>query len=168
RFTTFVAYEHTNTPNLTKIHRNVIFRNEKVPAFPITAADEPDPLRLWQRLERECKQDIPGCDVLAIPHNPNLSNGHVFTIEYPEGSTLEDQRRHAALGARMEPVTEMMQIKGESECRAGAWKVMGADEDCDFEKIRGHEQTVACQGKTGEGALGGRGCESRLDFARYA
>src|SRR5690606_30536683 len=44
RFTTFVAYEHTNTPNLTKIHRNVIFRNEKVPAFPITAADEPDPL----------------------------------------------------------------------------------------------------------------------------
>ncbi|MBY0400715.1 DUF3604 domain-containing protein, partial [Myxococcota bacterium] len=167
-FTTFVAYEHTNTPNLTKIHRNVIFRNEKVPAFPITAADEPDALKLWQRLEQECKQGVPGCDVLAIPHNPNLSNGHIFTIEYPEGATLDDQRRYASLKARMEPVTEMMQIKGESECRSGFWKVMGADEDCNFEKIRGHEKAVDCQDKTGEGALGGKGCESRLDFARYA
>jgi len=167
-FTSFVAYEHTYTPELTKIHRNVIFRNEKVPALPITAADESDPLRLWQRLERECKQDVPGCDVLAIPHNPNLSNGQIFTIEYPEGATLEDQRRHAALRARMEPVTEIMQIKGESECRAGLWKVMGADEDCGFEKIRGHEKTVDCEAGKGWGALGGKGCESRLDFARYA
>ena len=167
-FTTFVAYEHTNTPNLTKIHRNVIFRNDKVPAYPVTAADEPDPLKLWQRLEAECKQGVPGCDVLAIPHNPNLSNGRIFTIEYPEGSSLDDQRRHASLRARMEPITEMMQIKGESECRSGLWKVMGADEDCGFEKIRGHEKTVDCQTGTGEGALGGMGCESRLDFARYA
>lgn len=167
-FTTFVAYEHTNTPNLTKIHRNVIFRNEKVPAFPITANEETDPVRLWRRLEEECKAGVPGCDVLAIPHNPNLSNGHIFTIEYPEGASLDEQRRLAALRARMEPVTEMMQIKGESECRSGLWKVLGADEDCDFEKIRGHEKTVDCQTRTGEGALGGKGCESRLDFARYA
>jgi hypothetical protein len=167
-FTTFVAYEHTNTPDLTKIHRNVIFRNAKVPAHPITAADEPDPLRLWQALERDCKEGIPGCDVLAIPHNPNLSNGQIFTIEYPEGSTLEEQARHAALRARMEPVTEIMQIKGESECRAGLWKVMGADEDCDFEKYRALHQAPDCQDGKSWGALGGKGCESRLDFARYA
>ena len=167
-FTTFVAYEHTNTPDLTKIHRNVIFRNDKVPAQPITAADEPDPLRLWQALERDCKQGIPGCDVLAIPHNPNLSNGQIFTTEYPEGATLEDQARYAALRARMEPVTEMMQIKGESECRAGLWKVMGADEDCDFEKYRALHKALDCQAGKGWGALGGKGCESRLDFARYA
>jgi hypothetical protein len=103
----------------------VIFRNDKVPNSPITASDEPDPLRLWQALERDCKQGLPGCDVLAIPHNPNLSNGQIFTIEYPEGSTLEQQASYAALRARMEPVTEMMQIKGESECRSGLWKVMG-------------------------------------------
>lgn len=167
-FTTFVAYEHTNTPDLTKIHRNVIFRNAKVPAQPITAADEPDPLRLWQALERDCKEGIPGCDVLAIPHNPNLSNGQIFTIEYPEGSTLEEQARHAALRARMEPVTEIMQIKGESECRAGLWKVMGADEDCDFEKYRALHQAPDCRDGKSWGALGGKGCESRLDFARYA
>jgi hypothetical protein len=167
-FTTFVGYEHTNTPDLTKIHRNVIFRNGKVPNRPITAADEPDPLRLWQALERDCKQGIPGCDVLAIPHNPNLSNGQIFTIEYPEGSTLEQQAGYAALRARMEPVTEMMQIKGESECRSGLWKVMGADEDCDFEKYRALHKAPDCQDGKSWGALGGKGCESRLDFARYA
>jgi hypothetical protein len=167
-FTTFVAYEHTNTPDMTKIHRNVIFRNDKVPELPITAADEPDPLRLWQRLEKECKEGIPGCDVLAIPHNPNLSNGQIFTIEYPEGSTLDDQRRYAALRARMEPVTEMVQIKGESECRSGMWKVMGADEDCNFEKYRALHNAPDCKDGKGWGALAGKGCESRLDFARYA
>ncbi len=167
-FTTFVAYEYTNTPQLTKIHRNVIFRNDKVPALPITAADEPEPLRLWQRLEQECKQGIPGCDVLAIPHNPNLSNGQIFTIEYPEGSTLADQARYASLRARMEPVTEMMQIKGESECRSGLWKVMGADEDCNFEKYRALHNAPDCQDGKGWGALRGQGCESRLDFSRYA
>ena len=102
-FTTFVAYEHTNTPQLTKIHRNVIFRNDKVPELPITAADEPDPLRLWQALEQECKQGIPGCDVLAIPHNPNLSNGQIFTIEYPEGATLEEQARTRRSGRAWSP-----------------------------------------------------------------
>ena len=167
-FTTFVAYEHTNTPDLTKIHRNVIFRNDKVPTNPITAADEPDPLRLWQALERDCKQGIPGCDVLAIPHNPNVSNGQIFTIEYPEGSTVEEQARYAALRARMEPVTEIMQIKGESECRAGLWKVMGADEDCNFEKYRALHNAPDCKDGKGWGALGGKGCQSRLDFARYA
>jgi len=167
-FTTFVGYEHTNTTDLTKIHRNVIFRNDKVPTRPITAADEIDPLRLWQALERDCKQGIEGCDVLAIPHNPNLSNGQIFTIEYPEGATLEDQARYAALRARMEPVTEMMQIKGESECRAGLWKVMGSDEDCDFEKYRALHKAPDCEDGKGWGALGGKGCESRLDFSRYA
>ena len=167
-FTTFVAYEYTNTPQMTKIHRNVIFRNDKVPALPITAADEPEPLRLWQRLEQECKRDVPGCDVLAIPHNPNLSNGQIFTIEYPEGSTLAEQAGYASLRARMEPVTEIMQIKGESECRAGLWKVMGADEDCNFEKYRALHNAPDCKDGKGFGALAGKGCESRLDFARYA
>ncbi|MCA9504845.1 MAG: DUF3604 domain-containing protein [Spirochaetaceae bacterium] len=167
-FTTFVAYEHTATPDLTKIHRNVIFRNEKVPELPITYYDEPEALGLWQALERSCLDGVPGCDVLAIPHNPNLSNGRLFTIEYPEGSTREEQAGYAALRGRMEPVVEMMQIKGESECRSGMWKVLGADEDCGFEKFRDLHQVEDCQDGMGWGALGGRGCRSRMDFARYA
>ncbi len=168
KFTTFVAYEHTATPNLTKIHRNVIFRNDQVPELPVTYYDEPEGLGLWQALDRECTNGVPGCDVLAIPHNSNLSNGRLFTIEYPEGSTKEEQANYAALRARMEPVVEIMQIKGESECRNGLWKVLGADEDCDFEKFRALDEVENCEGKMEWGALGGKGCRSRLDFARYA
>jgi hypothetical protein len=167
-FTTFVAYEHTATPNMTKIHRNVIFRNDRVPDLPITYYDEPSALGLWRELDRRCTNGVPGCDVLAIPHNPNLSNGHMFTIEYPEGSTRLEQAELAALRARMEPVVEMMQIKGESECRDGMWKVLGSDEDCGFEKYRDLNDVVDCHSETGWGALAGEGCRSRLDFARYA
>jgi len=167
-FSTFVAYEHTATPELTKIHRNVIFRSDQVPTLPIDYYTEPSALGLWRALERECLEGTPGCDVLAIPHNPNLSNGQMFTIEYPEGTDEKEQARLAALRARMEPVVEMMQIKGESECSSGMWKVLGADEDCDFEKFRALHDAPDCQDGKGWGALGGTGCESRLDFARYA
>ncbi|MFK7898724.1 MAG: DUF3604 domain-containing protein [Myxococcota bacterium] len=167
-FTTFVAYEHTATPDLTKIHRNVIFRNDQVPELPVSYYDEPEGLGLWQALDRVCTNGVPGCDVLAIPHNSNLSNGRIFTIEYPEGSTQAEQARYAALRARMEPIVEMMQIKGESECNNGLWKVLGSDEDCEFEKFRALHEVENCEGKMEWGALGGKGCRSRLDFARYA
>jgi len=168
RFTTFVAYEHTATPDLTKIHRNVIFRNDQVIESPIRYSDEPTGLGLWQELDRQCLEGVPGCDVLAIPHNPNLSNGRLFTIEYPEGTGQNEQARLAALRARMEPVVEMMQIKGESECKDDAWKVLGADEDCGFEKYRQLHDAPDCEGRMEWGALGGKGCSSRLDYARYA
>ncbi|MGE4651660.1 MAG: DUF3604 domain-containing protein, partial [Myxococcota bacterium] len=135
-FSTFVAYEHTATPDLTKIHRNVIFGSDQVPPIPISYYDEPTGLGLWRALDRQCVEGLDGCEVLAIPHNSNLSNGQIFVIEYPEGSSREEQAELAALRARMEPVVEMMQIKGESECRSGMWKVLGSDEDCDFEKFR--------------------------------
>ena len=168
RFTTFVAYEHTATPELTKIHRNVIFRNEHVIDSPIRYSDEPTALGLWRELDRQCLKGKPGCDVLAIPHNPNLSNGRMFTIEYPEGTGRTEQARLAALRARMEPVVEMIQIKGESECKADAWKVLGSDEDCGFEKYRQLHEAPDCEGRMEKGALGGKGCSSRLDYTRYA
>lgn len=171
KFTTFVAYEHTATPDLTKIHRNVIFRNDKVIEKPITFSDEPTGLGLWQQLDRQCldaETGVDGCDVLAIPHNPNLSNGRMFTIEYPEGTSPQEQARLADLRRRMEPVVEMVQIKGESECKDNAWKVLGADEDCGFEKYRALHGAEDCKGRMEWGALGGKGCSSRLDYARYA
>ncbi|MCR9094852.1 MAG: DUF3604 domain-containing protein [bacterium] len=167
-FTTFIAYEHTATPEMTKIHRNVIFRNEHVIESPIRYSDEPTGPGLWKELDRQCIQGKPGCDVLAIPHNPNLSNGRLFTIEYPEGTAKPEQARLASLRARMEPVVEMMQIKGESECKANPWKVLGADEDCGFEKYRQLHQAPDCEGRMEKGALAGQGCSSRLDYARYA
>ena len=167
-FTTFVAYEHTATPEFTKIHRNVIFRNDRVIERPITYSDEPTGEGLRRELDRQCIEGTPGCDVIAIPHNPNLSNGQLFTIEYPEGADRAEQERLAAQRARLEPVVEMMQIKGESECKANAWRVLGADEDCGFEKFRALHGAPDCEGRKEKGALAGRGCSSRLDYARYA
>ncbi len=167
-FTTFVAYEYTATPDLTKIHRNVIFRNENVLPMPISYADEPDAIRLWERLRDECLEAGTGCDVLAIPHNSNLSNGHMFAVEYGNAKTPDEQAKVAALRARIEPLVEMMQMKGDSECRNGLWNVLGGnDELCNFEKMR-PQDTPDCEAGTGRGALAGEGCVSRLDYARYA
>ncbi len=170
RFTSFVGYEYSLTPELTKIHRNVIFRNAQVLPLPISSIDEPDPRVLWQRLERECQQAGTGCDVLAIPHNPNLANGQMFALEYGPESTREQQIEIAERRARIEPLVEIMQMKGDSECNDGMWGVAGApDELCGFEKLRSFPTPPPdCRDGVGKGALGGEGCSSRLDFARYA
>ncbi len=167
-FTTFVAYEYTATPNLTKIHRNVIFRNTTVPPLPISYDDEPTAIGLWRELRRQCLDAGTGCDALAIPHNPNLSNGNLFAIEYGDAQTPEEQAEIARLRAGLEPLVEMSQMKGDSECRNGMWNVLGGtDELCGFEKMRAPD-TPDCEGGRGEGALGNTGCISRRDFARYA
>jgi hypothetical protein len=169
-FTSLIGYEYSLTPELTKIHRNVIFRNSKVLPLPISSIDEPDPKRLWKRLEKECQQSGTGCDVLAIPHNPNLANGQMFALEYGAGASLEEQIELAKLRSRMEPLVEIFQMKGDSECANGMWGVAGApDELCDFEKLRSYPKPPEdCKDGVGKGALGGQGCSSRIEFVRYA
>ena len=167
-FTTFVAYEYTATPKQTKIHRNVIFRNATVPALPISYEDEPEAVGLWRELRRQCLDAGTGCDALAIPHNANLSNGNLFAIEYGDATTIEEQAAVARLRARIEPLFEIQQQKGDSECRNGMWNVLGAtDELCSFEKMRA-PSTRDCQDGKEFGALAQQGCVSRRDFARYA
>ncbi len=170
QFTSFVAYEYSLTPELSKVHRNVIFRNEKVLPRPIDSVAEPEPLAMLLRLRDECIDGIPGCDVLAIPHNPNLSDGRMFRTEYPGAVGDGSARRMARLRATMEPVVEMMQIKGDSECRNGLAGVAGVDELCDFEKTRAmsNRPPPDCEGEIGAGGLVGGGCVDRNDFVRYA
>ena len=174
RFSAFVGYEYSMTPDLTKIHRNVIFKSASVPPYPISWAHEKTPWGLWRRLKRECVDAGIGCDALTIPHNPNLSNGRLFEIEYGSAGDLRGQAEAARLRQRMEPLVEIMQIKGDSECRNGMWGVVGSDELCDFEKfdfnifLPGSPAPPDCEDGAGEGALVGKGCLSRRDFARYA
>jgi len=167
-FTSFVAYEYTATPNMTKLHRNVIFKNATVPAIPISYDNQPSAVGLWRDLKEQCVDAGTGCDVLAIPHNSNLSNGRLFGLEYGGAVGTEAQAEVARLRASMEPIVEMSQMKGDSECRNDMWNVLGAtDELCDFEKMR-PPTTEDCLDGTGEGALAGNGCVSRRDFVRYA
>lgn len=169
-FTTFHAWEYSHSPNSTKVHRNVILRNEIVPELPISSLETPREIDLRHQLVDLCNDTGTGCEAIAIPHNPNLSNGQMFKIEYAD-LPREEQKREAALRARLEPIVEMMQIKGESECRDGMYGVVGGpDELCGFEKIRdlGGQDPEDCEEDAGWGAQAARGCTSRTDYARYA
>ena len=124
-FTTLVGYEWTGTPLGANLHRNVFFRNATVPERPISKVDTgPDPAELWRRLRSECLDAETGCDALAIPHNPNLSSGQQFLD--PETAEL------ATLQAGVEPLVEIFQEKGSSECRIGYGT---NDELCGFELL---------------------------------
>ena len=170
RFTTFHAWEYSASPGRSKVHRNVILRNELSPELPLSSIDTPEADELRRKLMSLCNRTGTGCEAIAIPHNPNLSNGQSFAIWYSELAE-EDQRKEAALRAEIEPIVEMMQIKGESECRNGMFEVLGEpDELCEFEKIRdlGQPDLEDCNEGQGSGAQVAEGCTSRLDYVRYS
>jgi len=161
-FTSFVAYEWSGASALSNLHRNVIFRSDRVPSIPASHFEEPDFWGLWRSLERECINGINGCDVLAIPHNTNWSNGNMFVVEYPEGDEVE----LAGLRAKLEPLVEVFQHKGDSECMNGLSGPLGQpDELCEFEKLRTGEFEDCFEG-TGSLGMVNNGCVSRLDFVR--
>jgi len=163
-FTSFVGYEYTSARQTSTRHRNVIFANERVP-YPTTYFEQQHPQGLWAELEAGCRDAASGCDVLAIPHNSNESNGTMFAVEYPEAGSLGKEREQAATRGAMEPLVEIYQHKGDSECMNGLSGVIGAsDEQCDFEKDP--RPFSDCGNATGGGGVQRSGCFSRLDFVR--
>ncbi|MEM9175605.1 MAG: DUF3604 domain-containing protein [Myxococcota bacterium] len=169
-FTTFHGWEHSYSVNMSKVHRNVIFRNASVPSLPVSSLEAPDAIDLWDRLDALCTNAGTGCEVITIPHNPNVSNGRLFETTWRR-APRDEQIRRIQVRARIERLVEMMQVKGESECANGMYGVVGGeDELCDFEKIRrfAPEPPEDCEEGAGWGALRGNGCQSRVDFARYA
>ena len=110
RFTAFVGYEYTSMPMGQNLHRNVIFRGSKVPARPFSSFDSQNPEELWEWMDRARKS---GSDVLAIPHNANGSNGLMYELTDRSGRPID--ARYAEVRLRNEPVSEIIQIKGQSE-----------------------------------------------------
>jgi len=110
KFTTFVAYEWTATAGYgTHMHRNVIFNSDHAPK-PFTAIDSDHPEDLWKYLDSVRKQ---GIDVIAIPHNANLSDGHDFDWNMSDGRPIDEA--YALERALNEPLVEIAQTKGYSE-----------------------------------------------------
>ncbi len=177
-FTTFIGYEHTGTPNANNYHRNVIFRNDRVPERAISYVETPYDHQLWEALTEQCLEGIPGCDVLAIPHNSNLSAGSMFPSYIAGFESTESARAMANLRNAMEPVMEVFQHKGNSECFNGLPDILGEpDELCNVEQymVVG-EQTDALgqtysvdfceEGEVGRRGFVRRGCVSKNDFYR--
>ena len=137
RFTSFVGYEWTGSlAGGQNLHRNVVFRNGKVPAAPISWVETPSAFDHWARLEAECVKGVPGCDALTIPHNSNLSGqGLMFEsarLRTPDDTGMEVDAEEARLRQRWEPLVEVMQHKGDSECLIEGDTT---DEACGFEKL---------------------------------
>lgn len=160
QFTTFVAYEAASSPGGQNWHRNVIFRNDRVVKKPITSIvmairqnpnpqleppryfGHPEPVKLWNALQEDCLDggnvtDGTGtrCDVLTIPHNPNLGGGEglIPPLFYDPPNTSQAEKR-----AYFEPLVEIFQDKGSSECRYDprfGYGVETSDELCDFELL---------------------------------
>jgi len=127
KFTTFIGFEYSPTlDSAGMLHRNVLFRSSQVPDNVFSAYDGfPEDLLRW--LDTRCQGD---CQALAIPHNPNFSRGLMFGDANTDATPLT--RENLALRARLEPLMEVFQAKGNSECALG---VGNNDEECGFENL---------------------------------
>jgi hypothetical protein len=109
RFTTFIAYEWSSLPNGRNLHRNVIFNADHAPP-PFTADQSTRAEDLWNFLESVRAE---GIDVIAIPHNGNASGGLMYDWNDSDGKPIDEA--YAQRRAMNEPLTEIVQIKGQSD-----------------------------------------------------
>ena len=125
KFTTIHAYEWTSAPGGSNQHRNVFFRDTNVPDMPFSSNESGDPEKLWAWMQAQ-RND--GKKVFAIPHNSNESKGLLFAEASLTGVPIG--KEYAQTRASMEPLVEMMQVKGNSEVVPNFWS---SDEFADFE-----------------------------------
>ena len=188
-FTAFVAYEYTGTPGTSNYHRNVIFRNKNVPTLPVSYIEAPFDSLLWDKLDEACTLEN-NCEYLTIPHNTNLSNGRMAPY-MRIGKDLESRRNYGKTRQKKEPIVEIFQHKGNSECINGLASILAPpDELCNFEAIKSigkpktYQRFVSapgsanlvlgettelieeCKGDFGDYGMIGAGCVHPTDFHR--
>jgi hypothetical protein len=112
KFTTFPGWEWTSTPDYKNLHRIVFFKDAAhVSPSEFSSLDSTDPADLWKWMDQ---QDAMGNDVIAITHNGNLSNGALYPRKLAWSGKPID-KSYAETRMRHEPVSEITQVKGQSE-----------------------------------------------------
>jgi len=138
-FTTFPGWEWSADAGDvgTHLHRNVIYGGDDLPEIPFSSIDGPTPPDLWTFLRSERAK---GRRVMAIPHNPNLSEGLAYRITGSSGERLTELS--PADRSILEPISEILQIKGSSDTHP---LLSSLDEFADFEiagTVPGREMTL--------------------------
>jgi len=113
-FTAFIGYEWTSMPAGNNLHRVVIFEDSADRAtqvLPFSRFDSENPEDLWQHMA--AYEEKSGGNILAIPHNGNMSNGLMFALQTFMGEPLT--RGYAVTRSRWEPLVEITQLKGAAE-----------------------------------------------------
>ena len=117
-YTAFIGYEWTSNTGGNNLHRVVIYRDDGSkasvvePFTTLAPMGSDNPSDLWKWMNQY--EDKTGGQVLAIPHNGNLSNGIMFpTIDTFTGKPFD--RAYAETRAKWEPLYEATQIKGDGE-----------------------------------------------------
>ncbi len=157
RFTSFIGWEWTSTPNGKNLHRVVFMPQGGDVAgkfIPYSSFDSDKPEDLWAWLEETSART--GATFTAIPHNSNISGGLMFNDVDSEGRPITAE--YARTRMKWEQVIEVTQIKGDSETDP---ILSPNDEFADFEPFKHAIDPEAL--KSGHEAPVGPG-----DFARAA
>ena len=128
-FTAFIGWEWSSIPTGANLHRIVFTPDagDKARQFVPYGSDQSQyPEDLWQWLEDTSART--GARFVAMPHNSNISKGYMYAETSLKGApiTAEYARRRML----WEPVSEITQIKGDSETHPS---VSPDDEFADFE-----------------------------------
>ena len=119
RFTTLIGYEWTSLVKGNNLHRVVIYRDgpdrarQILPYTTTPPVGSRNPRDLWKWMENYEKTT--GGDVLAIPHNGNLSNGMMFAMQDDFANRAPFDKAYAETRAKWERLYEVTQIKGDGE-----------------------------------------------------
>ena len=128
-FSALIGFEWTSMIDGDNLHRVVVYRDGMTKAqnmLPFSALDSPDPEDLWKFMGKYEKST--GGQVIAIPHNGNVSNGVMFSDKRVDGSDFN--KTYTELRQRWEPLYEVTQVKGDAEAHP---YLSPADEYADFE-----------------------------------
>ncbi|MCK5356732.1 MAG: DUF3604 domain-containing protein, partial [Methyloprofundus sp.] len=134
KFTTLIGFEWTSLVKGNNLHRVVLMRDDADKALMVEPYTTTPPLGstnprdLWKWMENwEAKT---GGQILAIPHNGNLSNGMMFPLldNFDANKPLDDAYLKTRI--RWEPLVEVTQPKGDGEAHP---LLSPNDEFADFE-----------------------------------